>query len=594
MASLLDDLRLAGRALRKSPGFAAATVLTLALGLGGNTGLFSLVHGILLRPLPYPDPQSLVFFHWPTRGGTAHACPPAKFLFWQGRSRSFAALTAYEIKSSGTTLLGGAEPEYVNSLRVSADFFRNLGVRPVLGRDFLAEEDLPGGERVAVLSHDLWRRSFGSDTSVVGRSVRLGEQTYEVVGVMPESFVFESAADLWTPLQAAAEPGAQGNLYAMLGRLAPGVSPRAAQREADALFAAFQRESPLADEEGVGVSLGEYKDWVVGDTRRDLLLLLSAGGLVFLICCINLSGLFAARLAAREGEIAVRLALGGGRRQVLEAIAVEHLLMVLAASLVGWALARGVVAGALALSPYPLPRADEVHVGVAEALFAAAAGLLAVVLVGVVPTVRAIRADPNARLRALAGRRGGGAGRPGRRLGKLLVTGEVALSLAVLVAAWDLVGSFLRLRAVDPGFRVENVISFQVPLEGERYRSSRATLAFSEELLRRLGELPGVVDAASVTNLPLETGLNVPVYAEGSAETADFEVEYRAISPDYFTTLGIPVRGRGFSRADGADARRWRWSTPPWPGAPGGRIPASVAPSGSPVDSATSPIGRAR
>jgi predicted permease len=554
MEGLFRDLRAAGRALFKHPGFAAATVVTLALGLGGNTGLFALVHGILVRPLPYPESASLVFFHWQWQGGTLHACPPAKFLYWGERSRSFASLSAYQVKSSGATLLAGAGPEYVGSLPVSADFFRTLGVRPALGRDFLAAEDAPGGEPVAILSHDLWRRSFGADPSAVGRSVRLGDRNYAIVGVMPAGFAFEPAADLWTPLRAAAEAAARGNTYAMLGRLAPGVSRQRAQEEADGLFATFQRESPLADPGEAGVALGDFKAWVVGDTRGDLLLLWSAGGLVFLICCINLSSLLAARLASREGEIAIRLALGGDRRQVLRAAAAEHLLLVFAASIAGWAVARGVVAGALALSPYPLPRAHEVRVGAVEALFAAAAALVAVVLVGAVPTLRALRLEPGARLRALAGERGGAVGGPRRRLGKVLVVAEVALSLAVLVAAWDLVGGFLRLRAADPGFRAENVLTFKVPLAADRYRSSRTTVAFTEELRRRLGELPGVVAAAAVTNLPLETGLNVPVYAEASAEAGDFEAEYRAVGPEYFAALGIPVRGRAFGRSDGADA----------------------------------------
>jgi putative ABC transport system permease protein len=552
--ALLRDLRHAARSLRKSPAFTAATVLTLALGLGGNTGLFALVNRIVLQPLPYPEPESLVVFHWNSQGGVAHACPPGKFLFWQQESRAFDHLAAYEIQSSGATLVGGAEPEYVDSLRVSAHFFRTLGVRPSLGRDFLPAEDAPGAAAVAVLSHGLWRRNFGADTSAIGRSLRLGDQTYEIVGVAPAGFEFTPEADLWTPLKAAEDPHARGNLYAMVGRLGPEFSRLEAQREADALFAAYQRESPLADGEEIGVFLGDFKAWLVGDTRRDVLLLFTAGILVFLICCLNLSNLLAARLAAREGEAAVQLALGAGWRRVLKARATEYLLMAFVASVLGWAVARAAVAAVLVLSPYPLPRAEEVQVGLAEALFTSTAALLAVLLVGIVPALRATRADPGSRLRALAGVRGGTVGKSRRRLGRVLVVSEVALSLAVLVAAWDLIGTFLRLRSVDPGFRAENVLTFQVPLQAEKYRSSRATLAFSEELLRRLRELPGVVDAASVTSLPLTTGLNVPAYAEGSAIDQDFEVEYRAVSPDYFRALGIPVRGRGFTVRDGADA----------------------------------------
>lgn len=555
MRTFLTDLRLALRTLVRTPTFSLAFIVTLALGIGGVTAFFSVVHGVLLQPLPFPESSSLVDFHWRSGEGVTYATSAAKYRFWEEHSESFDAVAAFALKGAGVTLVGGNETEYVRSLGVSGDFFRTLGVTPVIGRGFTAEEDRPGGPCAAVLRHELWQEVFGGDPGVTRRKVQLGERSCAVVGVMPEDFRFQPTADLWTPLQLGAETRGGANLYGMMARLDDGVSREGAQSEAETLFARFLAATPEEDRTGAetGVVLGPLKERLVGDLRQDLLLLFGAGALVFLICCINLSNLVVTRASQRAQETATRVALGAGWSSLLRETVVEISLISLVAAAVGWLLARTLVPVMLALHPDSLPAIAEVQVGAAEVLFALAATFVAILLVAVVPVLRVARGGLASTLRS-AGSKSSEVGVSGRRLGRWLVVGQVALSLAVLMGSFALIGSLLELRGVDPGFETEDVWTFQVPLQDSRFASPAATWSFATNLQTRLRKLPGVQSTATASSLPLEPGLNVPLHVEGFSQDGNTALEYRAVSPGYFETLGIPVlRGRGFDSQDGTD-----------------------------------------
>jgi predicted permease len=555
MTKLLKDLRYSARVLRRNPGFTVAFVLTLALGIGGNTAFFSFVHGILLRPLPYPEPDAIVYFHWKSEHGTTHASSAEKLLFWNQQSSSFSALAAHEMESAGATLMLEKDAFYVRSLRVSSDFFSVLGVQPTLGRGFLPEEDQPGGPNVTVLSHGLWKHSFGNDPGIINQTVRLGEEAFQVVGVMPPNLRFEPESDLLVPLRATAGAQSHSNIYSLLGRLEPGVSLEQAQSETDSLFSAFVSDYPEVGKNEVSALLGPYSEWIVGDLEEKLLLLFCAGLLVFMICCINLSNLVVARSYFQTGEIATRVVIGARWPDVFRQTIIECLLIALIGTLAGWVLARIIVPLMLSLSPTDLPSTAEIGVGPVEVLFAGLATLLAVVLVALAPTIRVARGNLASELKLLTGGKTAIMGVSRRWFGRLVVVSQVAISLAVVMAAWVLIGSFQKLIKTDPGFTAADVMTFQLPLRTDRYLQPEPAHQLSEQILQRLRQLPGAESAAVVSSLPLEPGLNVPLHIEGHAEPVDTEIEYRAISPDYFQCLGIQLlKGRELSAQDANEA----------------------------------------
>lgn len=556
MSSPFKDLRLAARTLIRSPTFSLAFVLTLALSIGCVTALFSVVHGVLLRPLPFPEPETLATFEWRSEEGVSDAASAAKVRFWQEHhGEAFESVAAFELKGAGVTLLGGNEPEYVRSLKVSGTFFRTLGATPQLGRGLLPEEDRPGGPCAVVLSHDLWRDAFGSDSAITRRQVRLDDRSCAVVGVMGEDFRFQPAADLWTPLRLDGADRRGANLYGMVARLRTDVSWQQARSQTDLLFSRYLATAAESEQsEETGVVLTHLRERLVGDLRSDLLLLFGAGGLVFLICCVNLSSLVVTRAIRRARETATRVALGAGWLDILRQTVVEISLISLVSAVGGWLLARGLMPVLLMLQPGNLPAIAKVQVAGVEALFAALAAFLALLLVAVVPVLRMARGGLSDSLRSV-GDEGAAAGVRDRQLGRWLVVGQVALSLAVLMGSFTLIGGLMELRAVDPGFETESLWTFQIPLQEARFASPRVTSRFADELRRRLGEVPGVQRAATATSLPLEPGLNVPVHVQGHPQEGDNALEYRAVSPGYFETLGIQtVRGRGFTPQDGAES----------------------------------------
>ena len=552
MRTVLQDVRFGLRTLIKRPAFTAVVVLTLALGIGANTGIYSVVHGVLLRPLPYADPDRLVHISWHF-GGTAmgQAVSADKFLFWQKHSRAFEETAVHDLGNSGFNLLAGNEPERVTGMRVSESIFRTIGVQPALGRGFTRDEDTPGGPRAAVLNDHLWKRRFASDRNIIGRAIQIDGQAHTVVGVMPAGFQFTPAADLWTPLRAASGARQLGNSYTMIARLVPGLSLEAAQKNMAAVLDRFREKYPNAvGENERGIVLGGYRDWIVGDTGASLLILFGAVGLVLLIACANVANLVLARGTARAGELAVRAALGATRGRLIRQLLTENVMLALLGGAVGLLVAHWSVPMLLALSPGNLPRLDEIRVDRQAALFALAAALATGLLSGLLPALRATRRDILDSLRNAATRMGTTRGRARSR--GALVVGEVALSLVLLIGAGLLIGSFARLQAVDPGFSPKHVQTLQMSLTSDRYQTASQTWGFAREVVRRAAALPGVTAVAAASSLPTEPGLNVPLQVVGRTdENGSGVVEARLISPDYFQAMRIPMlRGRSFAETD--------------------------------------------
>jgi putative ABC transport system permease protein len=545
------------RALRRAPGFATAAILTLALGIGANTAIFSVVNGVLLRPLPFPDDDRLVWV-WgrsPLREYSNLSFPD--FVDFREQVGAFERLSAVTAFTPLVNLTAGDRPEQVQGTLVAADFFETLGVRPALGRGLG-----PGDERVAlpaaaVLSHDLWRRRFGADPAVVGRSVGLDGRSVTVVGVMPPGFRFPSGAEIWLPAPALAAGMQVRRAHFMggIGRLRPGVSLQETQAEAAAVAARLAALHPDSNT-GWSVRLAPLRESIVGDTRPALLLLMAAVGFVLLIACANVANLLLARGAARARELSIRAALGAGRGRLLGQSLLESGLLALGGGALGVLLAAWGVDALRSLAPADLPRIEEVTLDGAILGYALLASLLAAALSGLPFALQAARADLHGALRegghapAVAVR---------RRLRSALVVSEVALSVVLLAGAGLLIRSFSRLTRVDPGFETGGTATARIQLVESRYGEPGRRAALVDELLRRLAALPGVEAAGAATELPL-SGQNNDTYfvIEGQAPAGPggtLDANMRRVSPGYFRALGVPLlRGRGLSERDRAGA----------------------------------------
>jgi putative ABC transport system permease protein len=556
LETLLQDVRFGARVLAKHKGFTAVAVLTLALGIGMNTAIFSVVNAVLLRPLPYEDSHELVQI-WGTQPQLDTApMSPANFLDWREQNRVFKHIAAYTAQN--INLSGVDDPERIRATRVSADLFELLRVRPALGRTFLAEEDQHGNHRVAILSHALWRRRFGASPTIVGQSLTLNDQSYVVVGVMPPEFTFPRATtEMWTPI--AFSPGERGtrntNYISVIARLKPGVTLEQARSEMEALARRQQEQYPESNA-GIGVKVISYKEQVVGNTRPTLLLLLGAVGFVLLIACANVANLLLARAAGRRKEMAVRSALGASRHRIIRQLLTESVLLALAGGGLGLLLAHWGLKSLVALQPADIPRLAELSIDRGVLLFASALSLLTGMAFGLAPALQASKLDLNHALKEGDKAAGGGAGRQGLR--SLLAVSEIALSLVLLIGAGLMIKSFWRLIQVDPGFNPENTLTMVISLPTSRYAETARQVAFFQHAVERVSNLPGVDAAGVTTDIPLfggnSTGFNVeghPPYAPGRRPL----VEFRSVSPGYFRAMGITLlRGRTFTEQDTGDA----------------------------------------
>ncbi len=550
MQTLWQDLRYGARMMSKQPGFTLIAALTLSLGIGANTAIFSVVNAVLLRPLTYPDPGRLMQIGQSGTGGDDGSVGEPKFLFWRDQNQTFEAMALYQPIGSGVNLASGNDAEYVSALKVSLDFFRALGVAPSLGRGFTREEDQPGGERVAIVSYGLWRRRFGADEGLIGRSVAINGANHTVVGVLPPGFQFLPDADVFTPLRPSPEGDSDSN-YGAIGRLKPGGAEAQAQADlklvAEKYRAAFPRRMQ-PNESAAAVSLQRSQ---TADVRSLLWLLLGAVSFVLLIACANVANLQLTRAAARQKEMAVRKALGASRARVARQLITEGVLLALVGGGAGLLLAVWGMDGLTRLIPEgALPYLGEITLDWRVLAFALAASLATGLVFGLAPAFQMARVDVNRALKEGTSR-GTTAAAQGRLRGGLVVA-EVALSLLLLIGAALMIQTFINLRRVAPGFDPRNVLTFQISPSGPNYDTTAKTSDFYRRALERVKSLPGVEAAAVTSNLPLSAQFRMPFAVEGQPPRPE-SVQLRLITPEYFRALRIPLRqGREFAETDAA------------------------------------------
>ncbi|HEV3332436.1 MAG TPA: ABC transporter permease [Bryobacteraceae bacterium] len=550
---LLSDLRYTARTLRKAPVFTAAAILTLALGIGANTAIFSVVNAVMLRALPFAQPDRLVFVaekndklkldYWPTSA--------LNYLSWREQQRSFEQLGA--VRGTNYTLTGRGEPEQFTGNAVTPSLFPLLGVRPVLGRGFREGEDKPGSPPVAMIGEGLWKRRFGGQPSLVGQNVTLNGVGYTVVGIAPAAPGLLSNGDIWTPLTI--DPAKEvrlNHLMTAVGRLRPGVTVTQAQSEMDAVSRRVGEQYPEVKDWGIHLQT-LYDLLVPRQLRTALLVLLGAVVLVLLIAAANVANLLLSRAASRQKEIAVRLAVGASRARLLRQLLTESLVLSVAGGVVGLVAAHGAVRLMNTSLPPNLLPVPDVPVDATVLLFTLAVTVATGLVFGMAPAWQAARTDLNTVLKE-GGRSSVGGSRPILRKG--LVAGELALATVLLIGAGLLLESLLRLEKVNVGFRPEGLLTFQLSPPATKYPGAAKTAAFYRELLERLRTLPGVTGAAISSGIPFGAGTysrtpTAPVGPSLLQPDQSIPIDWRSVSPDYFRTLGIPlVRGRAFTDDD--------------------------------------------
>jgi predicted permease len=567
MEIFLKDVRYGIRGLLKRPGFTAIAVLTLALGIGANTAIFSVVNATLLRPLPFKDPERVVML-WgflPKMAQTTDKLPSsaANFLSLREQNHSLENLAAF--RSWSWQLTGGGEPELLRGARVSSDFFQAVGASPILGRSFTPEEDLPNRAPVAIISHSLWQRHFAADKNAIGKTMTLSGRNVMVVGVMPDGFQFPGGAnmipglqfalqnDVWMPIAfTEEEKGRQGNLnLAVIGRLKPGVSANQAETDLRAL----QQNLPLGTI-GYTVNVLPLHQQMTGKIRKLLLVILATVALVLLIACANIANLLLARATSRQREIAIRGALGASRLRLVRQLLTESLLLSLTGGGLGLLLAVWGNSLLIALIPSDVPRIHEANVDGRILAFALLVSFVTGIVFGLAPALQASKLDLNESLKE--GLRGTTGGVRQNRLRSLLVVSEMAMALVLLIGATLLVKSFVRLLEVKPGFNPARVLTMDIQLPDlppSRYASDDAQKAFFQQAIDRIKTLPGVEAASGVVSLPLSGAFeSTDVIVPGQESLNDAqrpEADYTTITPEFFRTLQIPLlQGRQFTAQD--------------------------------------------
>ena len=556
--ALGQDLRYALRRLAHNPGFAALVILTLGLGIGANSAIFSVVDATLLRPLPFHNPDQLLQL-WETESAEgSFPLTGQDYLDWRVQNRTFEDLALYSYRKS-MNASGAGEPERVSVVETQANFFSVLGVQPLAGRTFLAGEDQAGHNRVALLGYGFWQSHFGGQNSAIGKTMELNSAAYEIVGVMPEWYLIPGAADLWVPIDMSPKylgPRGEHHLRA-LGRLKAGVT--AAQGEADLKAIAAQLEKDFPESNGkVGAVVAPLKDALVGDSREQLYILLGAVALVLLIACANVANLLLARASGRRREVALRAAMGARRGRILQQLLTESVLLALLGGAVGIALAYGSVRLIAAAKTFPISPPSPIAVDVTVLAFTLIVSVGVGVLFGLAPALQASRVSVNDDLKS-GGTMAATPSSRGRVLRDTLVAAEIALSLMLLTGAGLLLRTFANLRAADIGVRAESVLAASVILPPEKYRTLDAQWSFFGRLVESLEASPGVRSAALASELPLEGGNNGYITVDGQTaeSTRDTLVEWNFVTPDYFRVMGIPLRdGRGFDAADLTAAAR--------------------------------------
>ncbi len=566
MDTLVADLRYASRMLRNSPGFTAIAVAALALGIGANTAIFTVVNAVLLQPLPYTQPDQIVRLGRKFPSGIGYSNSIPKFMAWR-QNHVFEATALYGQSGAGLNLGAGDRPEAVKALRVSRDYFRVFGASPMLGRTFITDEDLPGGPRVVILSYSMWQSHFRGDTQILGRNIRLGGESFSVIGVLANSFHPDPPADVWIPEQADPNSTNQGHYLSVAARLKPGVSLQTAQAEMKVIGEQFRKVNPKWMDNAESVAVVPMRDATVGDVRTALLVLLTAVTLVLLIACANVANLLLVRAAGRQREMAIRAAIGAGRWRVTRQLLTESVLLSAIGGVLGFVLGAWGVRVLLTLVPGNIPRltdAEGAHAMVPMldwrvAVFTIGVSLLTGILFGVFPALHASNPHLASALNESSGR--SGTGRKQNRARALLVITEMALALVLLVGASLLIRTFAGLRAVKPGFDAHSILTMQTSLAGSTYSSTAKVDNFSRLVLRRIETLPGVQAAASSTVLPADGEIDLPFTIAGKPPEKggqyNGDEQWRSVSPHYFAVFKIPLtRGRVFTETDTGNSAR--------------------------------------
>ena len=547
--SVAQDVRYAVRTLRKGPAYAITVVVTFALAVGANVAVFSVVNGVLLRPLPYADPGELVSIkRIHVRNGVSDGVSGPDFRDWQRETTSFTRVAAYT--GARETYFGEDQAEEWLGVETSPELFTVLGVAPFLGRMLHPSVDPPLGGTSIVLSHRLWQTRFNGDSAVVGRVIRFEDRTTTVIGVMPPGFYFPTPVEqYWSTLDSFGWLQSRGAWFLRtLGRLAPGVELHVAQREMSAIAARID-SGPEGDQDAAGVHLEGYHETYVGGTKKLFAILLGAVALVLAIACANIANLGLTRAAMRQREFAIRAAVGAGRLRLIRQVLAENVLLAVTGAAVGLGVAHGVVRGLLALGPANLPRQHEVGVDAAAMVFAMAIAVLCGLFFGLLPALQGSRFAVN------DGWRDRGPGLRRHRTMKLLVISQIGLSQVLVVAAGLLLNSFLRLSAVTPGFDTDHTLTMQIHLPRAAYDSAERVVSFHRQLAERLATLPGVRNVGLTSHLPFSTSdIHVSYFLDGDVPPVDRSVHLEVISEDYLSTMGIPLRlGRHFDGSDRPD-----------------------------------------
>jgi putative ABC transport system permease protein len=562
MRNLLQDLRFGFRLIRKNPGFAAIAILVLGPGIGANTAIFSVVNGVLLRPLPYSQPDQLVrLWHTPPAksfpGMTRFSVSAANFVDWKAQSRSFDGLAMYNFTHA--TMTGGNQPQVVRITRVTDGFFGVFRIQPMLGRTFSAEEDQSGRGHVLILSNTFWKSQFGGDVNIVGRKISFEGETYTVVGVAPASFRYPEYAQAWAPMAwTDKEKAVRGEHHSgVVGRLKAGVELKQAQSEMDAISARLADQYP-EDDKGWGAVVVPLHDDLVGDVRPALLVLLGAVGFVLLIACANVANLLLAKTLARQKEAAIRAVLGASGGRIVRQILVETVLLSAAGGALGFAFAHFGVSAIAAFLGDNLPQNMDIAPDATVLAFTMLVSFVIGIAAGMAPAWRLTQINLNEALKSGLGRTD--ADTAGNRTRQVLVVCEVALSLILLAGAGLMIRSVWNLRQVNPGFDPHNLLTMTLPVSATRFAGPAEEISFLDQVMARIRALPGVESAGAIDDLPLsgEGGSNQPIQIEGQPVVAmadQPEVSVRVISPATIRVLRIPlISGRELSDSDTAEA----------------------------------------
>ena len=555
MDSIIKDIRYGVRGLLKRPGFTAIALVALALGIGANTAIFSLVNAVVIRPLPFPDPDRLVWVYGNIRnGGSRASVSPPDFLDYRSQNKTFEQFAASGTQPLSVNLTGSGEPERLFASAVTGNYFDTFGITPAIGRTFTIDNEKPGSDQVTVLSHAFWQKRFGGDTDIVGKTITLDSKSYQILGVMPAGVSFPQSAELWIPMSFDGDPDMKvrkAHFLRPIGRLKPGVTLTQAQADTDMIAGRLEQQFPESNT-GWNLRLLSLREQLVGGTRTMLFVLFGAVGFVLLIACANVANLLLVRAAARQKEIALRTALGASRLRIIRQMLTESLLLSILGGALGALLAVWGVQLLVTLSADSLPPTVNVTIDPNVLAFTFVISILTGLLFGLAPAFR------TAKVNLIDSLKDGARGAEGtlrNRTRSLLVVFESAIAVVLLIGAGLLVRSLIALQRVDPGFDSNNVLTLRIDLPRQKYAGEGKPAKFFEELETRISSIPGVQTVGLITELPMSGQLNdLPFTVEGRPPvTVDqaFDADFRLVNQHYFNALHIPLlRGRNFTEQE--------------------------------------------